>query len=181
MAAKERTRNAITDAFNELIRTVPFKKISVDMIAEKADIGRATFYRYFRDKYDVMNDNYTRLLNSCSELEHVTGFHKLYIELFKAARASFWVSIRASFKSDGYNSFKNFIAKESYAYAERVVKKTRSGNGLTEAENLQLNVFVYGISHVYEDWTFKKINMTPEEAADALFAVMPESIRDYPL
>ena len=33
-----------------------------DIIAE-ADVSKATFYRYFHDKYDVMNSNYKELLD----------------------------------------------------------------------------------------------------------------------
>ncbi|MBR6479997.1 MAG: TetR/AcrR family transcriptional regulator, partial [Clostridia bacterium] len=58
----ERTKNDILTAFNALIETKGFDKITVQMIIDEAGIGRATFYRYFKDKYDVMNYNYMKFI-----------------------------------------------------------------------------------------------------------------------
>ena len=48
-----RTENAIIDAFNRLMDKNDFNKISVEMILDTADVSRSTFYRYFKDKYEV--------------------------------------------------------------------------------------------------------------------------------
>ena len=59
----DRTLKAITDGFTRLIGEVDFQKITVDMIMKEAGISRSTFYRYFKDKYDVMNANFKNLLD----------------------------------------------------------------------------------------------------------------------
>ena len=59
---QERTKEDILRAFNSLIEATDFDKITVQMIIDEAGIGRTTFYRYFKDKYDVMNYNYERYL-----------------------------------------------------------------------------------------------------------------------
>ncbi|MBR5015534.1 MAG: helix-turn-helix transcriptional regulator, partial [Clostridia bacterium] len=48
-----RTKNDILVAFNVLAEKKGFERITVQMIADEAGISRATFYRYFKDKYDV--------------------------------------------------------------------------------------------------------------------------------
>ena len=58
-----RTMGVIIAGFNRLITENDFQKISVDMIVKEADVSRATFYRYFKDKYDVMNATYKNLLD----------------------------------------------------------------------------------------------------------------------
>ncbi|MBR5991226.1 MAG: TetR/AcrR family transcriptional regulator, partial [Clostridia bacterium] len=57
-----RTKNDILVAFNTLAEKKGFERITVQMIADEAGISRATFYRYFKDKYDVMNFNYTKFI-----------------------------------------------------------------------------------------------------------------------
>ncbi|MBQ3050267.1 MAG: helix-turn-helix transcriptional regulator, partial [Clostridia bacterium] len=54
----ERTRLTILHAFDRLVERVGFSKITVSMLVKEAGVSRATFYRYFKDKYDVMNYNY---------------------------------------------------------------------------------------------------------------------------
>lgn len=49
----KRMRHAICNAMAALLAEKSFLKITVRDIMEKAEIQRATFYRYFRDKYEV--------------------------------------------------------------------------------------------------------------------------------
>ena len=47
----------------KLISEVDFNKISVETIMKEAGVSRSTFYRYFKDKYDVMNANFKNILD----------------------------------------------------------------------------------------------------------------------
>jgi AcrR family transcriptional regulator len=50
-----RTRQSIEQAFVELVRERGFQAISVQDIAGRAGINRATFYAHFPDKFDLLN------------------------------------------------------------------------------------------------------------------------------
>ncbi len=47
-----KTRNALFDAFQELLEKKDFDNITVNELCEKAMVRRATFYKHFMDKYD---------------------------------------------------------------------------------------------------------------------------------
>ena len=51
-----RTRKLIRDALETIIDQKPFSEISVQDIAERATINRATFYAHFNDKYALLED-----------------------------------------------------------------------------------------------------------------------------
>lgn len=53
-APGEYTKYYIVQALFKLMGEYEFEKISVTDIAEKAGVGRATFYRYFKRKEDVL-------------------------------------------------------------------------------------------------------------------------------
>lgn len=53
-APEEYTRFYIVQALFKLMSAYEYDKISVTDIAEKAGVGRATFYRYFKRKEDVI-------------------------------------------------------------------------------------------------------------------------------
>ncbi|HZX67347.1 MAG TPA: TetR/AcrR family transcriptional regulator [Candidatus Elarobacter sp.] len=58
----ERTRGAILAAFNDLVLTVGYDRISVRDIIERAGIGRSTFYEHFEDKDEVLRQSVTPVL-----------------------------------------------------------------------------------------------------------------------
>lgn len=51
----KRTRKLLQDAFMELLAEKSFHAISVQDIAERATLNRATFYAHFEDKYALMD------------------------------------------------------------------------------------------------------------------------------
>ncbi len=49
-----RTRRTITKAFVELLGERRYEEIGVSEIAERADVGRSTFYQHFRGKEELL-------------------------------------------------------------------------------------------------------------------------------
>lgn len=50
------SREFLTDACFQLMETEDFKKITVKQLAEKAGVGRATFYRHYETVEDIVDD-----------------------------------------------------------------------------------------------------------------------------
>ena len=104
----QRTRKNIISAFNTLIKTHNIEKITVEMILKEADVSKATFYRYFNDKYEVMNSNYKELLDRFSAPECSSSYIELYEKLYKYGIRN-WKFLQRAFETTGYNSFCEFI------------------------------------------------------------------------
>lgn len=65
-------------AMLELMNTIPFDKITVRLICERADVNRSTFYAHYTDIYDMieqMEANLQKdLMNDYSVFDNVTVF-----------------------------------------------------------------------------------------------------------
>ncbi len=48
-------KKIISAAFYELLQKYTIEDISVGQIVQAAEVSKPTFYRYYRDKYDLLN------------------------------------------------------------------------------------------------------------------------------
>lgn len=65
----QKSRLAIMDAFMRLMSEKDFESITINQIAEEANVNRGTVYLHFTDKYDLrdqcMEVQFNQLLRSC--------------------------------------------------------------------------------------------------------------------
>ena len=59
----QRTRQALRKALLELIKEKGYDLISVEEITQRANLGRATFYLHYKDKEDLLVDEFNELAN----------------------------------------------------------------------------------------------------------------------
>lgn len=59
----QRTRKALRAALLELIKEKGYDLISVEEITQRANLGRATFYLHYKDKEDLLVDEFSELAN----------------------------------------------------------------------------------------------------------------------
>jgi len=173
-----RTMAAILNAFNHLIVQHDFQKISVEMIMKEASVSRSTFYRYFKDKYEVMNTNFKYLLDYYVAPEQSNNYRDLCYHLFEYAQENLKM-FRRAMESTGFNSFSNFIYEYSYQTALAITKSNRNGAGFSPAEELQVDIFCNGICAVYKNLVYQRYKIDASTAADALYEMMPESLKHY--
>ncbi|MFJ8529878.1 TetR/AcrR family transcriptional regulator [Bacillus sp. NPDC094106] len=64
----KRTRQAIRDALTSLIHEKSFDSITVQDIAEKATVNRATFYSHYYDKYDLLDKSIQEMLTTLADI-----------------------------------------------------------------------------------------------------------------
>ena len=69
-----KTLHRIDEALLDNLKNHDFRKITVDTLCRSARINRSTFYKYYNDKYDLLDNFLNRILNEFSEATVSTGF-----------------------------------------------------------------------------------------------------------
>lgn len=64
---RKTTKELLAESFRELADTKPIDKITIKDITENCGYSPATFYRQFRDKYDLIAWAYSRDLEKIME------------------------------------------------------------------------------------------------------------------
>lgn len=171
------TRQHIFHAFDELLSEMPFDKITVEMIIARSNVSKSTFYRYFKDKYDVLN------FNSLALGEHLIGqqvcsdWHEFLLRMFQAIAkdAHFY---RKAFRSSGQNAHSGFLYHYSFSIVEKCYLHKVSRTELTPHEYFVISHYCYGCVGILQDWLNRPESLSPEEMADIFYNAMPDQLKD---
>lgn len=63
-----KTKKSIENGFIWLLKKYTIEKITIQQIADEADINRATFYKYYQDKYELLNNLENKEINRIKEI-----------------------------------------------------------------------------------------------------------------
>lgn len=88
----QRTKDAIREAFKSLVMELPFEKITVKAIAERARINRNTFYLHYETVDDLLreiqNDYQSRYIEKIKDFDYLNDTEKLVRSFFDFMESS---------------------------------------------------------------------------------------------
>lgn len=173
----ENMKYRLADAMKICMRRSPVEKITVQEIVDECGTTRQTFYRNFKDKYDLINWYFDKIL--LESFEHmgegrtifeglVNKFH--YIEDEK-------LFFRAAFKNDDQNNLRDHdFHLILQFYTERIEGKT--GKKMSPHLKFLLEMYCQGSIYMTVQWVLGKITADPEKMAEDLVDAMPAELSE---
>ncbi|MEY8738426.1 TetR/AcrR family transcriptional regulator [Bacillales bacterium AN1005] len=129
-----KSQEAIKNAFIELMSEKSFDQITIQDIADRANVGRRTIYHHYMDKFDLLDklieehiNELRKLCESASEMDFVEG-NLIWFEYFDG-NYSFFSTILAS---SGAPSFRN-------RFLEFVIEELKEAVDIAQGKNQGLN------------------------------------------
>lgn len=169
-SAKEKT----LQVFETLIKKKDLSKITVEEVIELAGVSKTTFYRYFRDKYDL----------ACKYFDHVIKpYNDQYLEnrdfrQYSLNVCRLFLDNKHMFKllyTDPYeqNSVYQYYVSYGISYLEKYVDK-RIYN---EKMKIELHKCVHGNLAVARDIITGNLNMDFDAGMNYLLDEMPDFVK----
>ena len=167
----------LAEAMKTCMRTMPVEKITVKEIVQECGTTRQTFYRYFLDKYDLINWYFDKiLLESFEQMgEGKTVYEGLckkfqYIEEEK-------LFFKAAFRNDQQNCLREHDFQLILAfYTRQIEEKTKEP--ISENLRFLLEMYCQGSIYMTVQWVLGERKSTPQEMAKALVSAMPSELYD---
>jgi AcrR family transcriptional regulator len=162
-------KKALSDALIALCETKPINQISIQNIVDKCGISRQTFYRYFRDKYDLMNylymlelDYNVALYEKCED-----GLKCIFLHLFEHFREhkKYYMMVC---KEEAQNGLIESIYKlNSEACIARYREKYGS-DSVDEYIRLMIDFKCSGEAELIKNWVNSGMKAEPPVIAEAI-------------
>jgi AcrR family transcriptional regulator len=132
-----RTRKLLQKAMLEAAREKGFARVSVRDITERAMVNRATFYRHYQDKYDLLTHYMQELSGLIDSEEEATARDRpktLSVDMASSGLAQLLQHIRANAEFYrvmlGRNGDPTFCAQTFRGYIERGYRQMLPSQGL---------------------------------------------------
>ena len=175
MADSHITKNALATAMKQLMETTPFAKISVGEICERCQMNRKSFYYHFKDKYDLINWYFDKLvLESFEQIGVEKTIGESLTQKFEFIQNE-KVFFTGAFRSDDYNSLKEHDFELILQfYTDLITRKTQQP--LSEDLQFLLEMYCRGSVYMTVKWVLGGMKKTPEEMSKALVDAVPPKL-----
>jgi len=165
-------------ALSRLLQEESIDKISVKDIVHEADISRATFYRYFYDKYGLFNSGYDRVLRQTlykfpDELPWKESVASIYREIKNNLRV-----YQNTIRSSDVNGLKNYIFRISKDFHLLILK--RNGVDIRDWKvEKAIESYIHGNLEVMCPWISTGMEEPIEQMQEVMDTVLPSRFKPY--
>lgn len=178
----QKTRQAIMNTFMELMSEKNFEKITINEIAERANINRGTIYLHYIDKYDLLDkciETYiAQLVQHCSEKqnENESPTNTVLRGAFEYLQINFDY-YKVLLTNEGVPLFRNQLYKMISQILNEQVSKINNTNDLSLEVKIQF--LTSAIVGVLEWWVVNLMPVSIDEISEQLWSLIECNYVDF--
>ncbi|OON85167.1 hypothetical protein BXO88_13480, partial [Oribacterium sp. C9] len=171
----------LTASFQELAAVKSIDKITIQDIVDNCGYSPATFYRHFKDKYDLIAWEHTRAVAAIMD-QTSSNDYKWKQTLYDAAclyknNKEYLVNLLQN--TSGHDSFLRYMTEINYAALEKYILSVNGNKKLTHEEMMYAKIYCHGFVGLACEWILGQINTTLEEIAEVYEYSIPEPLKKY--
>ena len=178
---RKSTKEYLAESFRELAETNPIDKITVQDIVKNCEYSTATFYRHFKDKYDLIAWSQTR---SVAAIMDGIGKDGYTWEQALLAGAQLYDTDREYYTNlflhtGGQDSFIQYMTEINFEAIKKQCLRLSGETELDEKTQMYIRIYSLGASHLTCEWILGKYKISAEEFAQIYINAVPAPLRKY--
>lgn len=172
----DETRYIFAQSIKELMYHQSLDKITVTDIVKRSGMTRQTFYRYFQDKYDLVNWYFEKLADkSFRQIGNSSTLREGLIKKFSFLLND-QVFFTQAFQSKDYNNVENYDYQCILEFYSSIIKK-KIGDIPYDIMFL-LEMYCHGSITMTVNWAVNGMVESPEMIADLLIDALPPKLEE---
>lgn len=178
---KKTAKEILAESFRELAEKKAVDKITVQDIIENCGYSKTTFYRLFKDKYDLMAWDYIRRHRQIMDQTENTDYEwkRTLIE------GSFLFEEQKDYlknlllHTNGLDSFSRYMKQVHFDSLRKCVLDTSGMKELDVKTEMYVRTYCQGTTDLTCDWIMGMYDVTPEELAEVFEECLPYPLHKY--
>ncbi len=168
-------------SFQELALQKPISKITITNITDNCGLSQPTFYRYFKDKYDLIAWAYITDAESIMGKLGTDGYawrDTLYdaMRYFDERRS---LAVNALKHTSGRDAFVRQMEQINVGLLCNEIRKTIMTEKIPDDILDMVKIYCYGTVRILCEWLTDHIPTTPEKLAEVMEKSLPEPLKVY--
>ena len=175
------TKELLASSFLELSEKKPINKITIANIVENCELTQPTFYRHFKDKYDMMIWIYVKEIGK-SFKKIGTDKHEWKDTIIDGVvyfTENKKFLINALKHTSGIDSFLWQMSKMNIEFMENEIKKEMHTKECPKDLSILIKIYCYGTIQFLCEWLTEDIPLDPNELASLLEKSIPEDLKPF--
>lgn len=175
MNVNEKTPLKIAEAMKKLVKDSSIDRITVSEIIETADVSRPTFYRYFRDKYDLVNWYFQKLCDkSFMQMGVSMNLREALTKKFEFLRGE-KDFFQAAFACESQNNLTEYDYACIYKFYSNYIRG-EDGAEFTDEIEFLLRMYCRGSIAMTAEWARGGMKEEPGRIVDWLIEALPPKL-----
>ncbi|MCR5293713.1 MAG: TetR/AcrR family transcriptional regulator C-terminal domain-containing protein [Lachnospiraceae bacterium] len=180
---RKTAKELLDESFRELSEKKSIDKITIQEITDNCGYSPATFYRNFRDKYDLIAWGYTR--DVAGIMDWLDGKNYQWKQTLLDG-ANHFLEERDYLANllkhtSGQESFIRYMVEINYEALKKYILKASGKNRLDKKDELYVRIYCLGTVSLTCEWILGRHEASPEEIAEIYEHSLPAPLQKYVL
>ena len=177
---RKTTKEILAESFRELAENRPVDKITIQEIVDNCNYSPATFYRHFKDKYDLIAWDY---VHRTTEIMNKIGKDKYeWKDTIWDAMAFYQKNkeyIQNLLKNtSGHDAFVRYMSEANIDHFSKYILKLSGQKQLDRDIAIYVRVYCSGTTQTFCEWLLGNIKCDPDHLADLFEKALPAPLHD---
>ncbi len=178
---RKTAKEILAESFRELAETVPIDKITIKDIVYNCDYSPATFYRHFKDKYDLIAYDYVQRTSEIIAKFGTEGYEwkQIVTDCMRFFDKNRKYMKNLLLNTKGMDSFVRYFADANIGHITDCVLKSSSMKELSHDLEVYVRVYIYGTVQLTCQWLLGEFDSTADHLAELFEKAVPEPLKEY--
>lgn len=178
---RKKAKEILVDSFRELAGSKSIDKITIQEIVDNCDYSPATFYRHFKDKYDLIAWDYAR---GTAHIMDPLGDGSYAWELTLLMGARRYAGEKDYLKNlllhtTGHDAFIRYMTEINYEALKKHILSVSGLRELDEKTDMYVRIYCLGTVNLSCEWILGRYTATPEALAEVYKNFLPLPLHQY--
>lgn len=176
---RKTAKEILADSFRELAKEKPIDRITVREIAVNCGYSSATFYRHFKDKYDLIVWDYTKqtalIMNKVGTSDY--DWRNTLLEGLNHFQREKEYLVNILKHTSGHDSFIQYMTNIHCEELSSLIRRITGIKQLDSKTEMYIRLYCMGTTCLNCEWILGKFDATPEEMAELYENSLPAPLQ----